>query len=146
MMSGLSDSGAGQFPVFDSAPLYLRLTLVFPYTKGMLFQHAVFARQGQRGFSEVFARPPVSTQQILHPEKYFDKILPTAPEVPDLRLPKHYKGLVGGVLGELEHGILLQPGMGKDQAAELAAHWRGSTFELMERTTAKIIGHNRSLG
>ena len=58
MMSGVSDSGAGQYPVFDNSPLYLRLTLVFPYTKGMLFQHAVFERDGQHGFAEVFLKPP----------------------------------------------------------------------------------------
>jgi len=132
MMSAMSESGSGQFPVFESAPLYLRLSLVFPYTKGMLFQNAVFARQGQPGFSEVFARPPVSTQQIMHPAKYFEKVEPTAPQVPTVRLPKGYKGLVGGVLGEMEHSILLQPVLGKDRAEELAAHWRGSSFELLE--------------
>ena len=42
MMSNMSESGAGQYPVFDRAPLYERVTLVFPYTKGMLFQDAVF--------------------------------------------------------------------------------------------------------
>src|SRR5262249_5264545 len=124
MMSGLSETGSGQFPVFESAPLYLRLTLVFPYTKGMLFQNAVFERLGQGGFSQVFANPPLSTQQILHPEKYFENVKPASPEVPDPHLPKPYKGLVGGVLGELEHGILLQPTLGKDRAAELASHWR----------------------
>src|SRR5579864_312632 len=70
MMSALADS-AGQYPVFDNAPLYLRQTLIFPYTKGMLFQQAVIEHDGEDGFAEVFRRPPVSTQQILHPEKYF---------------------------------------------------------------------------
>src|SRR4051794_16316453 len=106
-MSGVSDNGTGQFPVFDNSPLYLRLTLVFPYTKGMLFQHAAFARDGQRGFAEVFLKPPLSTQQILHPEKYFAGVQPTHPELPDPHLPKGYKNLVGGSLGELEHSILL---------------------------------------
>jgi hypothetical protein len=140
MMSGMSENGSGQFPVFENAPLYLRLTLVFPYTKGMLFQNAVLARQGQAGFSEVFTRPPVSTQQILHPEKYFENLKPTEPEVPDPRLPKHYKSLVGGVLGELEHGILLYPGLGKNGAEDLASRWRGSSFELLEnRKTGRVV-------
>jgi hypothetical protein len=132
MMSNLSDSGAGQFPVFDSAPLYLRLTLVFPYTKGMLFQNAVFQRDGKEGFAEVFRRPPVSTQQILHPEKYFANEKPSQPALPDPKLPRGYKGLVGGSLGELEHGILLQQSAGKAKAEELAPHWKGCTFELEE--------------
>jgi hypothetical protein len=131
-MSGVSDNGNGQFPVFDKSPLYLRLTLVFPYTKGMLFQHAAFDRDGQAGFSEVFLKPPVSTQQILHPEKYFSGVKPTEPDLPDPRLPKAYKSLVGGSLGELEHGILIEQFLGKDRAGEIASHWRGCSFGLVE--------------
>jgi hypothetical protein len=131
-MSGVSDNGAGQFPVFDNSPLYLRQTLVFPYTKGMLFQHAAFVRDGQIGFAEVFLNPPVSTQQILHPEKYFSGVKPTNPDLPDMKLPKGFKNLVGGSLGELEHGILLEQYGNKGMAEAMAPHWRGSNFALME--------------
>lgn len=137
MMSNVSETGGGQYPVFDSAPLYLRLTLVFPYTKGMLFQNALFQRDGQEAFAEVFRRPPLSTQQIIHPEKYFANLKPSQPELPDARLPHGYKGLVGGSLGELEHGILLEQYAGKERAAEIAPHWRGSTFELRENSKAR---------
>src|SRR6202022_1952421 len=82
MMSSMSESGAGQYPIFESAPLYLRTTLVFPYTKGMLFQHAVFQRDGAASFAEVFQKPPLSTQQILHAEKYFEGVKPTEPALP----------------------------------------------------------------
>ena len=131
MMASPSDNN-GQFPVYESAPLYLRLSLVFPYTKGMLFQNAVFQRDGQYSFSEVFQKPPLSTQQIIHPEKYFQGVKPTDPDLPDVRLPHGYKGLVGGSLGELEHQILLEQYAGKDAAQEIAPHWRGSNFELSE--------------
>src|SRR5689334_5858653 len=56
MMSSMSESGAGQYPVFESSPLYLRSTLVFPYTKGMLFQNALVERDSQWAFFEVFRR------------------------------------------------------------------------------------------
>ncbi len=131
-MSKLSDTGPGQYPVFESQPLYLRTTLIFPYTKGMLFQNAVFQRDGQYGFFAVFRRPPVSTQQILHPEKYFENVKPTQPAVPEPKLPRQYKGLIGGTLGELEHQILLEQYLGKETAGEITPHWRGSTFELRE--------------
>ena len=139
MMSGATENGSGQFPVFDNSPLYLRLTLVFPYTKGMLFQHAAFDRDGQRGFAEVFLKPPVSTQQILHPEKYFAGVQPTHPDLPDAHLPKEYKNLVGGTLGELEHEVLLEQYGSKASAAEIAPHWRGSTFGLMESKKANRV-------
>ena len=120
MMSNLSENGAGQYPVFESAPLYERVTLIFPYTKGMLFQNAVFERDGQEAFEEVFRKPPVSTQQILHPEKYFAGTKPTEPPVPDPHL-RGYKGLVGGSLGEIEHSILLEQYAGKERAAEIVS-------------------------
>jgi hypothetical protein len=131
MMSSPSDA-SGQFPVYENAPLYLRQTLVFPYTKGMLFQNAVFQRDGQYSFAEVFQKPPLSTQQIIHPEKYFQGVKPTDPDLPDKHLPHGYKGLVGGSLGELEHEILLEQYSGKEAAEEIAPHWRGSNFELSE--------------
>ena len=131
-MSNLSESGDGQYPVYESAPLYLRVSLIFPYTKGMLFQNALFQRDGQAAFAEVFRNPPLSTQQIAHPEKYFESVKPTQPALPDPHLPRGYKGLVGGTLGELEHGILLEQYAGKQSAAEIAPHWRGCTFELRE--------------
>ncbi len=136
-MSGESDSGAGgQFPVYDKSPLYLRQTLIFPYTKGMLFQDAVIHRDKQEGFAQVFRHPPLSTQQIIHPDKYFAGVKPTDPALPDPHLPRRYKGLVGGSLGELEHTILLEQYAGKQDAAEIAPHWRGCNFELLENKKA----------
>jgi len=92
-----------------------------------------------RIFAEVFRRPPLSTQQILHPEEYFANRKPTQPEVPDPHLPHSYKGLVGGALGELEHGVLLEQFAGKDRAAEISPHWRGSNFELREDKKANRV-------
>ena len=139
MMSTLSDSNTGQYPVYENAPLYLRLTLVFPYTKGMLFQNAVFQKDGQYGFFEVFRRPPLSTHQIIHPEDYFANRKPTDPDLPDPHLPHGYKGLVGGTMGELEHSVLLEQYAGKDRAAEIAPHWRGCSFELRENKKAGFV-------
>jgi hypothetical protein len=129
----------GEFPVFDKEPLYLKLTLVFPYTKGMSFQQAVLLKDPQQGFGEVFLHPPVSTQQILHPEKYFDHLKPTEPPLPEVHLSHQYKGLVGGELGELEQGILLEQYVGKTRSAKLSPHWRGCNFELLENKKAGRI-------
>jgi hypothetical protein len=136
-MSRLGEGATGgEFPVYDNAPLYMRLTLVFPYARGMLFQNAVCERDGKEGFGEVFRRAPVSTQQIIHPEDYFSNVKPTQPELPDAHLPRGYKSLVGGALGELDHAVLLEQFAGQQQAAEIAPHWRGCSFELRENKKA----------
>lgn len=131
MMSRGAELADSQYPEFAKAPLYVRETLIFPYTKGMLFQQAVFQKSGQAGFSEIFRRPPVSTQQILHPEKYFSNLAPASPEVPEPP-GSGLKKLAEGSIGELDHSILLRQFVGKDEADEIAPRWRGGNYRLFE--------------
>ena len=131
----MAESAAGQYPEFDKSPLYIRETLLFPYGQGMLFQHAVYRKLGQAGFAEVFRRPPVSTQQILHPEKYFDKVAPTTPLLP--ATPKGFSAITDGTIGELDHAILLRQYAGKVEAREVAPYWRGGIYRVVERKADK---------
>jgi hypothetical protein len=133
MMARTLETGAGQFPVFESEPLYLRETLLFPYTKGLLFQNAVYKRMKEEAFAEVFRRPPVSTQQILHPDTYFSHLAPTQPAPPQLPDAHGFKRIAEGTVGELDHKILLEQYCGNDESAALAPHWRGGDYALLER-------------
>jgi hypothetical protein len=133
-MNRMSDSGSGgEFPVFEGAPLYIRATLIFPYTGGMSFQQAVVDKDDKAAFAEVFQRPPISTQQILHPEKYFAGDKPVRPDLPKPPAFLHgYKGLIGGSFGELDHQVLIEQYAGKPAATEIAPHWRGGQYEIIE--------------
>jgi hypothetical protein len=140
MMARALETGAGQFPVFESEPLYLRETLIFPYTKGLLFQNAVYKRDGEESFAEVFRRPPVSTQQILHPDTYFSRLAPTQPALPPLPDKHGYKRIADGTVGELDHAILLQQYGGREEAQALSPHWRGGAYALLERRSpARVV-------
>jgi hypothetical protein len=119
-------SATGDFPVFDKAPLYIRETMVFPYTWGMSFQAAVVRRFGRLGFARVFTDPPVSTHQILHPDAYFSGEKPVAPLLP--APPPHSKGIYAGDLGELDHRILIQQYVSRETAERLSRFIRGSAF------------------
>jgi len=122
--------GSGLFPVFDNAPLYLKETLIFPYRDGALFQQALAEKWGQRGFSEPLRNPPVSTQQVIHPEAYFERRQPFASKLPPLSRAG-YRRLSEGSLGELDLRILLQQ-YGGEPARRLAPGWRGGSFDLSE--------------
>jgi hypothetical protein len=139
-MSGATDEGTSQYPVFNSVPLYLRETLVFPYTEGGRFQNAVYAKVGKAAFSEVFRRPPDTSQQILHPAKYFDHIQPTDPAFPQLAHGKGYKDLSEGMLGELDHAILIRQYGTSLQATAIAPHWKGGRYSLIEnKSQSRVI-------
>jgi hypothetical protein len=132
MMSRAMASGGSEYPVYDSAPLYLRRTLVFPYTRGMLFQNAVVEKLDEAAFARVFRHPPVSTQQILHPEKYFAGAQPTRPALPRFSDRHGYKRLAAGTVGELDHSVLIEQFLDARRAAEIAPHWRGGLYALDE--------------
>ena len=136
-MSQQAGTTGGQFPVFDRAPLYIRETLIFPYTKGMLFQHVIVEKEGQAGFSSVFSRPPVSTQQILHPEKYFAGVKPTEPALPRLISQGDFRVLMAGSIGELDHSILLRQYAGPKEAEEVAPLWKGGSYRLLEHKKSR---------
>jgi hypothetical protein len=131
-MNRMANSGAdGEFPVFEGAPLYIRATLMFPYTSGMSFQQAVVDKDSKAAFGEVFRQPPISTQQVLHPDKYFAHAAPMPPDLPKAAV-HGYKGLIGGTFGELDHQVLLEQYAGKSAAEEIAPHWRGGAYEIVE--------------
>jgi len=139
-MSGASEEGPSPYPVFNSVPLYLRETLVFPYTEGARFQNALYNQMGKAAFAEVSRHPPDTTQQILHPRKYFDHVEAAEPEFPKLAEVKGFKGLSEGMLGELDHSILIRQFGSKSQADEIAPHWRGGRYSLIEnKSHSRII-------
>ncbi len=131
-----AETGETPFPEFDRAPLYLRETLTFPYNYGTDFQQAVYAQFGKDSFRRVFLQPPVSTQQILHPEMYFAGTLPQPVPLPAVH---GMKSIVDGPLGELEHSILLRQWTTGEDAREVSPHWRGGRFQLWEnRKTGRV--------
>ncbi|HUQ92132.1 MAG TPA: hypothetical protein VM120_10670, partial [Bryobacteraceae bacterium] len=135
VMNKMAGSSGGMFPVFDSVPLYLRESLMFPYTKGFTFQQAVIVELGQEGFAEVFRNPPQSTQQIIHPEKYFAKVLPLKPPLPKADL-KGFRDVVDGGMGEFDHEVLFRQ-YGGDMAGRHAQKWRGAQFRIAEHKKDK---------
>ena len=139
LMSKAMDSGGKDYPVFDSSPLYLRRTLVFPYTQGLLFQNAVVEKLDRAAFAQVFRHPPVSTQQILHPEKYFAGAAPTHPALPRLSVRKGYKKLAVGTMGELDHALLIEQFLDPKRAEEIAPHWRGGAYALEEKKSEQRV-------
>jgi hypothetical protein len=52
-------------------PELFRWKLVFPYREGSQFVSWAQATKGWAGVNALFANPPLSTSQILHPEKYY---------------------------------------------------------------------------
>ena len=70
-------------PIYDSAPPFMQADLYFPYEKGLAFVEHLFEQGGYDAVDAAYQNPPVSTEQILHPEKYPSDV-PIAVTLPDL--------------------------------------------------------------
>lgn len=53
-----------------TVPQILYNMLIFPYTSGFRFAHALLRKNGYASINKAFLRPPSSTEEILHPEIY----------------------------------------------------------------------------
>jgi hypothetical protein len=120
----------GEYPVFDGAPLYFRMELIFPYTWGVAFQSALVDRLGEDGYAAPFRHPPVSTQQVLHPELYFTDARPAPCKLP--KPPHGYRIIFDGDMGELDHRVLIQQYLSLKEAKRMSPKWRGGAFQLLE--------------
>jgi hypothetical protein len=119
-----------EYPVFSNAPLYIRRTLMFPYEDGQRFQQAVFLKNGNGAFADVFRKPPVTTSQVMHPERYFNNVGATSPVLP--KPIHHSKAFVGGSVGELDEQVMLQQYLDADTAQSLSPKLKGATYRIDE--------------
>jgi hypothetical protein len=89
-------------PMLKKAPPFLKDALIFPYLDGLNFSAAIVRPDGWGALSGVFAKPPVSTQQILHPALYRSGRVPPKVELPsmDKQLGPDWTKLEDNTMGE----------------------------------------------
>lgn len=130
-------AGAG-FPVLAESPRYMRESLIFPYTRGLLFQNEIYKARGPKSFAEVFARPPDSTQQILHPERWIAGTPVQTVKPPPIRDEKKFRLRAEGTIGEFDHKILVRQYIDEASADRIAPLWRAGSYRLYhDKTTAR---------
>jgi hypothetical protein len=126
-----SEESTADYPVLKSSPLYIRQSLLFPYSEGTLFFDAVFKKMGKSAFSAVFTDAPLDSAQIIHPDRYFAHIKAVKPELPKLALKASNGEIAEGTVGEFDHRILLKQYLGDAPAASLPPHLRGGQYKVL---------------
>jgi hypothetical protein len=118
-----------------TAPPIISESMTFPYFKGMIFCAKLTNKGGWAAIDEVYRDPPLSTEQILHPEKY--RAAPDFPMSIDLGVLKpgdDWKELGRNVLGEMQLGVMLR----KHGSKAAAAGWDGDRYAVFEGPNQKL--------
>lgn len=130
-MRSIEASGSASSELIDKAPRALRESLLFPYQQGMEFVSQLFKRDGWKLVSQAFTELPQSTEQVLHPDKYFSHEAPVKVELPDVAglLGANWKRIDYDVNGEWSYYLILDEFL-KSKAESRAATtgWGGDRY------------------
>ena len=125
-------------------PLVLLRSLTFPYSSGHRFVRAVYeARGGWDGINALYEDMPISTEQILHPEKYLDdRDHPHVVPLGAMRraLGKGWRQVADGDVGELGLEILYTHHLGQHARHRVWAEgWDGDAYIVYEQRTTEEV-------
>jgi hypothetical protein len=126
--TGMDGAGLGAPGLFDlpDAPPVVRDHLMQPYLAGLALARAIWTRGGATAMRDAWSRPPDSTEQVLHPSRYF-AAEPPRQLVPRILPPPGARVLSVGTFGELLLRSLLEPG-----AESAAEGWGGDAWRLYD--------------
>ncbi len=108
-------------------PPLIGRTLLFPYLDGLTFATALHQAGGWAAIDAAYTRPPTSTAEILHPDRYVAGWTPTPVVAPDLgtALGKGWTRTYLDTMGELTFQVWLSQAMDGAAATQLASSWQG---------------------
>jgi hypothetical protein len=118
---------------FSSTPYFVQQTLLFPYIQGAAFVDQAITLQGKEARSNLFRDFPRSSEQILHPEKYFfSRDDPTTVTLADISrsLGEDWRKVLENVMGEFSIRLLFETHLDPERAVKASTGWEGDSFHL----------------
>ena len=107
-------------------PPLLREKLVFPYREGSQFVQWAYATRGLEGINALFANPPLSSAQIIHPERfYIRRQNPLRIVAWGLVQQMKQTAIIEQTLGEYLTRLLLASRYSSVEATRIASGWAG---------------------
>ena len=156
--NALADGGGISTDAIAEAPPFLWKPLLGTYLCGAAFlSRTESIMKGQMtapdpdDFDHAFRKPPRSSEQIFHPEKYWDEVDPPVELVANVdELPEGWELLYEDTLGELNLALATEPVEdrgGLEPMAMLtmsftddaAIGWEGDRFVLLGRGKARVL-------
>jgi hypothetical protein len=129
-------------PVYDSTPYYLQQDLLFSYQYGLEFVQSLYDVNGFSSVDDAFRNPPVSSEQIMHPDRYPDDV-PVEVPLPDLvnTLGSGWREIDKNMMGEWSTYMILTAAynenmrMDTGDAADAVEGWGGDAYAIFRNDT-----------
>ena len=134
----LQASSGGTPP--DGVPPFLYTINLWPYTDGMSYVGTLAGTGGTAAVDRAFERFPVSTEQVIHPDR-FPADRPTAVDIPDLTgaLGHGWGDLDAMTIGEEWLRAMLALRLDGGIATDAAAGWDGGIYRAFTDGTDVVV-------
>lgn len=113
--------------VLDSSPMWIQRDLAFPYEHGLVFTGFLVQEGGLKSVDEAYLDLPVSTEQILHPEKYLRSEGPSDLSTFSVEL-EGWELFDEATFGEWGIRLLLMDSLLPGEMTQAAAGWGNDTY------------------
>ncbi len=114
----------------------MRERLLFPYHAGAGLVADLYRAGGLSLVNTLFTRRPVSTEQVLHPEKYLAGEMPIAVRAPEP--PPGFALVASEALGEMQTRVVLERCTSLPGASAAAAGWGGDRYALYANPAGEV--------
>lgn len=137
MLGDLGPEIRKSIDAMDEIPATILVPLVDSYMKGAMVVLTAYEHGGWAAVDDLYRLPPISTEQVLHPET---KLFPVheVPRKVTLAKPTDPE-LAGNVLGELQWRIYFQQWKAKNPV-ESAAGWGGDRYSVTRGKDGQLVG------
>src|SRR5215472_14045683 len=125
--------------VVRNSPLLFKETTLFPYREGFMFEMELMQKGGNSlAFAGAFARPPMSTHEVLEPKAYLEGERTPTILIPDLSgvLSKEFETYDSGTMGQLDVRILSQQLGSENDMFTVTPTWQGGAYVAVKRKSA----------
>ncbi len=129
MRAGMGQSETS--PVLTNAPIFLRESLMMPYTFGLDFERTLLEKKGKQGaYMGTLLHPPADTLQVMQPDNYLQDKTVAALAVPDLDklIAPDYQRYDYAGMGAFDIYLLSRQYAPDQDPKQYYPHWRGGYY------------------
>jgi hypothetical protein len=137
LLGGMDTEIQKSIDAMDDIPPIVLVPLLDAYMKGALVALTAYERGGWSGVDALYRDPPVSTEQVLHPDT---KLFPRREPPHRVTLAKTAEpSLADNVLGELQWRVYFELWK-SPRAGEASGGWGGDRYTVTRRRDGRLIG------
>lgn len=128
---------SGQSAAVIDVPAVIVETSIFPYQTGLDFVRTIYNQGGWAAVNDAWANTPISTEQILHPDRYLNGDVPHEVVIKPVEtiLGESYRRLGSGALGEFHLRLMLDLWLDNGDVDRAATGWGGDQYEAWTDST-----------